>query len=103
MKILITGICGFVGSALAECLLERHEGISVSGIDNLMRPGSETNRTRLHKLGVTFVTGTFVRRATSSPCLRPTGSSTLRPIRACWPEYMGVSAVGSFSSTTFRV
>jgi CDP-paratose 2-epimerase len=57
MKILITGICGFVGSALAECLLERHEGISVSGIDNLMRPGSETNRARLRKLGVTFFHG----------------------------------------------
>ncbi len=27
MKILITGICGFVGSSLAECLLERREGV----------------------------------------------------------------------------
>jgi CDP-paratose 2-epimerase len=57
MRILITGICGFVGSGLAECLLQRHEGIFVSGIDNLMRPGSETNRTRLRKVGVTFVHG----------------------------------------------
>lgn len=63
MKVLVTGICGFVGSALAECLLERHEGITVSGIDNLMRPGSETNRARLRKLGVTFVHGDI--RATS--------------------------------------
>jgi CDP-paratose 2-epimerase len=63
MKILITGICGFVGSALAECLLERHEGISLCGIDNLMRPGSETNRNRLRNLGVTFVHGDI--RATS--------------------------------------
>lgn len=57
MKILITGICGFVGSELAQCLMERHEGISVSGIDNLMRSGSETNRARLRKLGATFVHG----------------------------------------------
>jgi CDP-paratose 2-epimerase len=44
MKILISGACGFVGSALAECLLERVEGIRIAGIDNLMRPGAETNR-----------------------------------------------------------
>ena len=68
MKILITGICGFVGSALAECLIERHAGISVSGIDNLMRPGSETNRTRLRKLGVAFVHGD-IRAASDFECL----------------------------------
>lgn len=63
MKILITGICGFVGSALAECLLKRNEGLSICGIDNLMRPGSEINRARLRSLGVTFVHGDI--RATS--------------------------------------
>lgn len=68
MKILITGICGFVGSVLAECLLERHDGISVSGIDNLMRPGSENNRTRLRNLGVTFVHGD-IRAASDFECL----------------------------------
>lgn len=52
MRILITGICGFAGSAIAECLAERSEGISISGIDNLMRPGSELNRMRLRRLGV---------------------------------------------------
>ncbi len=51
MKILITGICGFVGSSLAEGLLERREGISILGIDNLMRPGSELNRARLREAG----------------------------------------------------
>jgi len=56
-SILITGICGFVGSSLAECLLERAEGLSVYGIDNLMRPGSELNRSRLRQLGVKFVHG----------------------------------------------
>jgi CDP-paratose 2-epimerase len=57
MRILITGVCGFVGSALAECLLERMSGISVAGIDNLMRPGAETNRSRTERLGVQFVHG----------------------------------------------
>jgi CDP-paratose 2-epimerase len=57
MRILITGICGFVGSSLAESLLQRREGVSICGIDNLMRPGSETNRARLRQLGVTFVHG----------------------------------------------
>src|SRR5258708_5227838 len=57
MQILITGICGFVGSSLAECLLQRREGFSIWGIDNLMRPGSETNRARLRHLGVNFVHG----------------------------------------------
>ena len=57
MRLLITGICGFVGSSLAECLLERRDGISIYGIDNLMRPGSEGNRRRLQELGVTFVHG----------------------------------------------
>jgi CDP-paratose 2-epimerase len=57
LKILITGICGFVGSSLADRLLAEHEGLLVSGIDNLMRPGSEINRCRLRRLGVTFVHG----------------------------------------------
>jgi len=57
MKVLITGICGFVGSALAEGLLERVEALAVTGIDNLMRPGSESNRARLRRMGVEFVHG----------------------------------------------
>ncbi len=57
MKAFITGICGFVGSSLVECLLERHENLSICGIDNLMRPGSEVNRARLRRLGVTFIHG----------------------------------------------
>ena len=57
MKVLITGVCGFVGSALAECLLERVEGIRIVGIDNLMRPGAETNRMRMERLGVEFIHG----------------------------------------------
>ena len=57
MRILITGVCGFVGSTLAQCLLERLPGLHIAGIDNLMRPGSETNRTRLERLGVEFIHG----------------------------------------------
>jgi CDP-paratose 2-epimerase len=57
VKLLITGVCGFVGSSLAECLLNRREGLSIYGIDNLMRPGSESNRLRLQKLGVKFFHG----------------------------------------------
>jgi CDP-paratose 2-epimerase len=57
LKILITGICGFVGSSLADGLLERREGLSILGIDNLMRPGSELNRARLQQLGVALVHG----------------------------------------------
>ena len=57
MKLLITGVCGFAGSALAESLLGGLEGLAICGIDNLTRPGSETNRTRLRKLGVEFTHG----------------------------------------------
>jgi CDP-paratose 2-epimerase len=57
MRLLITGICGFVGSALAETLLERHQDLSILGIDNLMRPGSETNRSRVRAMGVDFFHG----------------------------------------------
>jgi len=57
MKILITGICGFAGSTVATSLLERMEGLSICGIDNLMRPGSETNRRALKQLGVSVLHG----------------------------------------------
>jgi CDP-paratose 2-epimerase len=68
MKILITGVCGFVGSLLAESLLQRQQNLSVYGLDNLMRAGSETNRNRLRKLGVTFVHGD-IRAASDLECL----------------------------------
>lgn len=57
MKVLITGGCGFVGSSLAERLLERREALSILAMDNLVRPGSEVNRARLRKLGVAFTHG----------------------------------------------
>jgi CDP-paratose 2-epimerase len=52
MRILITGICGFAGSTLAQALAESNEGLEVFGIDNFSRPGSEFNRRRLHGLGI---------------------------------------------------
>jgi len=63
MKVLITGVCGFVGSSVAATLLQHREGLSVCGIDNLARPGSEENRGRLRSIGVDFVHGDI--RATS--------------------------------------
>jgi CDP-paratose 2-epimerase len=57
MKILITGACGFVGRSITEYLIRSYEGVSVWGVDNLMRPDSEFNRNRLPQLGVTFVHG----------------------------------------------
>jgi CDP-paratose 2-epimerase len=55
MKILITGICGFVGSSLAVALREQSSGLSVTGVDNFIRPGSEKNRLRLKRLGIHVV------------------------------------------------
>jgi CDP-paratose 2-epimerase len=57
MKLLITGICGFVGSRLAEALLGRLEGLEIVGIDNLSRRGSELNVARLKRLGCRVVHG----------------------------------------------
>lgn len=57
MKLLITGICGFVGSALTRHLLEAKSDITIYGIDNLIRPGSELNRNALLKLGVKLFHG----------------------------------------------
>ena len=55
MRILITGICGFVGSSVAVALREAYPGLTAAGIDNLMRPGSERNRGRLRSLGMTVI------------------------------------------------
>lgn len=54
MRILISGICGFVGSTIARALIET--GHHVVGFDNFIRPGSETNREPLEKLGVRVLT-----------------------------------------------
>ncbi len=57
MKVLITGICGFAGSALARALRERFPDWTISGFDNLSRPGSELNRPALQHLGLSVIHG----------------------------------------------
>src|SRR5262245_16613507 len=57
MKALISGICGFVGSTVAKHWLKAEENLSLYGLDNFIRPGSELNRTELQKLGVKLFHG----------------------------------------------
>jgi CDP-paratose 2-epimerase len=52
MRILITGVCGFLGSTLARGWVEAGAGHELHGLDNLVRSGSETNRRELRRLGV---------------------------------------------------
>jgi CDP-paratose 2-epimerase len=68
MKLLLAGACGFVGSVLTETLLDRCEGLSILGLDSLLRPGSETNRVALRQRGVTLVHGD-IRSASDLECL----------------------------------
>lgn len=56
MKVLISGVCGFVGSTLARALVESG-GFDVSGFDNFIRPGSESNRADLKRRGVKLFHG----------------------------------------------
>lgn len=55
MRILISGVCGFVGSTLAHALAAA--GHEVSGFDNFIRPGSEGNRAGLKRRGVQLFHG----------------------------------------------
>src|SRR5437870_1934700 len=57
MKVFITGICGFVGSSLATWFREHRTSFEISGIDNFIRPGSETNRAVLRARGITVQHG----------------------------------------------
>jgi len=52
MRVLISGVCGFVGSALVRALVESGGSHELHGFDNFIRPGSETNRAELKRLGV---------------------------------------------------
>lgn len=57
MKVLITGVCGFVGSRLGISLSEAFAGVEIFGLDNLLRPGSEGNRLELGKRGIRVLHG----------------------------------------------
>jgi CDP-paratose 2-epimerase len=57
MKVLIAGICGFVGSVLAVELIRRAPGLEIIGLDNLIRPGSELNRQYRKRRGLRLVHG----------------------------------------------
>lgn len=72
MRILITGICGFVGSTLAEAILEAPGGlaIEITGIDNFSRNGSWLNRERLIAKGIRVVHGD-IRSASDLEALGP--------------------------------
>jgi len=55
MTILVTGGCGFVGSAICRGLVAHLPGCRVTVLDNLRRQGAETNREPLESLGVSVV------------------------------------------------
>jgi CDP-paratose 2-epimerase len=57
MRILITGICGFVGSTLARGLREGWADWEIVGLDNFVRVGSETNRRALRQAGIKLFHG----------------------------------------------
>lgn len=54
MRLLITGICGFVGQTLASALRQHLANLEIIGLDNLIRPGSERNRAKLRALEIQF-------------------------------------------------
>jgi CDP-paratose 2-epimerase len=56
VRILISGICGFVGSTLARALADAG-GHEIAGFDNFIRPGSERNRADLKRLGIKLFHG----------------------------------------------
>jgi CDP-paratose 2-epimerase len=57
MKVLISGVCGFVGSSLAGYLRSAASGCEIYGLDNFIRPGSEGNRASLRGRGVKIFHG----------------------------------------------
>src|SRR5262245_17882564 len=56
MRVLITGLCGFVGSTVAAELGQAPD-LEIVGIDNLSRPGSEQNRQGWKRRGVRLFHG----------------------------------------------
>ena len=57
MNVLVTGGCGFVGSAVCRGLVAHGVDARVTALDNFRREGAETNREPLRRLGVCVVHG----------------------------------------------
>jgi CDP-paratose 2-epimerase len=57
MRILITGACGFVGGTLARGLKAGWPDYEITGLDNLVRAGSEMNRAALRERGIKLFHG----------------------------------------------
>jgi CDP-paratose 2-epimerase len=55
MKILLSGICGFVGSSVAHGLLDHDSALELIGLDNLSRSGSHLNIAPLRQRGVKLI------------------------------------------------
>ena len=63
VKILVTGVCGFVGSTLARELPKHLQGIEIWGLDNFLREGSRSNLQPLLAQGIKVVEGDIRRPA----------------------------------------
>ena len=57
MKILITGVAGFAGNAIAHTLIQSHNKLQFFGLDNFSRKGSELNISKLTDLGIELIRG----------------------------------------------
>lgn len=57
MKLLITGVCGYVGSRMALRFMDTLPGVEIYGIDNLSRSGAETSITLLSRYGIHLIRG----------------------------------------------
>jgi CDP-paratose 2-epimerase len=57
LKVLITGICGFAGSSIANTLIQSHSNLQIVGLDNFSRKGSELNISELTDLGIDLIRG----------------------------------------------
>lgn len=55
MRVLISGVCGFVGSSIAKFLAVNNSSIKVIGFDNFSRAGSWLSLASLRHMGVQFV------------------------------------------------
>ncbi len=57
MRVLVAGICGFAGSAIALAWREADPRVEILGVDSLVRPGSERNRGALRRAGIQVIHG----------------------------------------------